>query len=70
MPIPVVLAHRPSSSLAWCRLSADCGHSHTATGRRKSRPSCPRQRLAVSPRKQSFALDFWSCWRIGSRQFV
>src|SRR5438477_3920450 len=34
------------------------------------RPSCPRQRLVVSPRKQSFAPDFWSCWRTGSRQFV
>jgi hypothetical protein len=24
----------------------------------------------VSPRKRSFASDFWSCWRIGSRQLV
>ena len=34
------------------------------------RPSCPRQRLVVSPKKRSFASDFWSCWRTGSRQFV
>ena len=34
------------------------------------RPSCPRQRLVVSPTKRSFASDFWSCCRTGSRQFV
>jgi hypothetical protein len=34
------------------------------------RPSCPRQRLVVSPRKRSFASDFWSCWWTGSGQFV
>ena len=33
------------------------------------RPSCPRQRLVGSPRKQSFASDFCSCWWTGSRQF-
>jgi len=33
------------------------------------RPSCPRQRLVVSPRKRSFASDFWSFWRTGSCQF-
>jgi hypothetical protein len=30
----------------------------------------PRQRLVASPRKRSFASDFWSYWRTGSRQFV
>ena len=34
------------------------------------RPSCPRRRLVGSPRKRSFASDFWSCSRTGSNQFV
>ena len=33
------------------------------------RPSCPLQRLVVSPRKRSFASDFWSFWRTASCQF-
>ena len=32
--------------------------------------SCPRPRLVGLPRKRSFASDFWSCWRTGSRQLV
>src|SRR5262252_3836377 len=34
------------------------------------RPSCSPQRLVGSPKKRSFASDFWSCWRTGSREFV